>query len=508
MKQKKYFLLSSALALALGLGVCSAKASDMIDITQYLYPSTAKRISMDFKNAPLNDVLKIFSQQSGLNFIASSEIAEKTVNLYLDNVPVEEALERILAANSFTYELQPGSNIFIVKSVEKPTKELITRVYPLKNATVSSSKLRSTLSTSEDKTASSSSTSSTTTTASTTTGIIYAIKSLLTEDGSIIEDPRTNSLIVTDIPSIFPMIEQTIARLDIRIPQILIEVEMLDISKNTADLLGAKWGDSPVDFKGAEQGTLFPFNTDNITEGKGFTFSDPPLYKAGVISFSGLKFTLQFLRTQTDTKNLARPRILTLNNETAEIRIKTDEAIGLSSNTTSTEGTASSTEEAERVETGIFLKVTPQANIETDEITMAIEPKVIQAASGGKFGTQTFKDPEERGTKSILRVKDNDTIIIGGLLRTDVQETRTRVPFLGDIPFFGAAFRHKDKTEKERELVIFITPHIMKEESASLTPFSDSNLMEPRGTSSSAASSDKRLKEMERELSLIEGQRF
>lgn len=506
MKQKKSCRLFSAFALGLSLGVffiSYTHASDIIDITK-IYQSSARRISMDFKNAPLSDVLKIFSQQSGLNFIASSEIAEKIVNLYLDNVPAEEALERILAADSLTYELQPDSNVFIVKSVKKPAKELITRVYPLKNATVPSSKLRSTLSAS-DKASSSSSAASSTGTTSTTTGIIYALKSLLTEDGSIIEDPRTNSLIVTDIPGIFPMVEQTIARLDVRIPQILIEVEMLDISKKTADLLGAKWGDTPVTFHGAERDTLFPFNTDNLVDHGGIKFENPQ-YRVATLALSGLKYSLQFLRTQTDTKNLARPRILTLNNETAEIRIKTDEAIGLASSTTSTEGTASSVQEAERVETGIFLKVTPQANIETSEITMAIEPKVIEATAGATFGTQNFKDPEERGTKSILRINDNDTIIIGGLLRTDIQEIRTRIPFLGDVPFLGAAFRHKDRKEEERELVIFITPHIVKEESASLTASSDSGLAGIEKSSTEiTVSSDKRLKEMERELSLIEG---
>src|SRR3990167_5965080 len=101
---------------------------------------------------------------------------------------------------------------------------------------------------------------------------------------------------------------------------------------------------------------------------------------------------------------------------------------------------------------------------------MAIDPKVIQARTGQTFGSQTFKDPEERGTKSILRVPDGDTIILGGLLRTNVEETKTSVPLLGKIPVLGAAFRHKDKSESQRELIIFITPHIIPEEYAHRLP--------------------------------------
>src|SRR3989338_5669699 len=118
---------------------------------------------------------------------------------------------------------------------------------------------------------------------------------------------------------------------------------------------------------------------------------------------------LQLLKTETDTKSLARPRILTLNNETAQIRISTNEAIGLKTSQTSAGGNLSTqTLEAERSKTGISLTVTPQANLATGNIKMAISPKVIQARQGATFSGQTFRDPEERGTQAILEVPDGD----------------------------------------------------------------------------------------------------
>lgn len=436
-------------------------AQELTNIDEYLYPSSLeiKTISMDFKNAQLNDVLKMLSQQSGMNFIASQDVSGRTINIYLDKVPIEEALERILSSNGLTYELKPGSNIFVVRPLDKPAKQLITRVYRLKYATVISSKLNQTLSAASFGTSGGGGSQS---------GIAAAVKVMLTPDGNIVEDSRTNSLIVTDIPSQFPAIEQTIARLDIRIPQILIEVEMLDISKSTADSLGAKFGDTPVTFSGAQRDHVYPFDQNKLLR-KGYTFEEAE-YRVGTLSFEGLAITLQFLRTRTDTKNLARPRILTLNNEMAEISIKTDEAIGLASVTSSSQNTATTVAQAERVQTGVFLKVTPQADVDNGEITMAIEPRVIQARTGQTFGTSTFKDPEERGTKSTLRVLDGDTIILGGLLRTNVEETKTSVPFLGRIPVFGAAFRHENKSESQRELIIFITPHIVPEQYAQRLP--------------------------------------
>lgn len=439
----------------------SVCAEDLTNIDGYLPMEETRTISMDFKNAQVNDVLKILSQQSGMNFIASQEVFGKTVSIYLEKVSIDEALEQILLVNGLTYELKPGNNIFIVRPLDKSDKQMITRVYRLKYATVMSSKLNQTLSAGQGSAASGGP-------GNLQPGIAAAVHAMLSGDGKIIEDNRTNSLIVTDIPSQFLLIEQTIERLDVRIPQILIEVEMLDISKTTADLLGAKFGDTPFTFTGGARDTLYPFDRNKAMAnfgklgGQGFEFADAE-YRVGTLSFAGLAITLQFLRTQSDTRNLARPRILTLNNETAEINIKTNEAIGLASVTSSSQGNPITTAQAERSVTGVFLKVTPQVNVDTSEITMAIEPKVVQARTGGTFSGQTFKDPEERGTKSILRVPDGDTIILGGLLRTNVEETRTSVPVLGKIPVLGAAFRHKDKAESQRELIIFITPHIIQE---------------------------------------------
>ncbi|MBP9854255.1 MAG: secretin and TonB N-terminal domain-containing protein [Candidatus Omnitrophica bacterium] len=480
-------------------------------IDQYLYPQNQKTISMDLKGANLNDVLKMFSQQSGMNFIAASDVSALTVNLYLDQVPVDEALERILAANNLTYELQENGKIFLVKKLKVPAVELMTRVYQLKNATIPSSKLNSTLSAFE--------TAKKSTAGSDSEGIVSAIKAILTENGRVIEYARTNSLVITDIPSQFDHIERTIKRLDVSIPQILIEVEMLDISKGTSELLGAKWGNTPLTFSGGSQRGLHPFDFDNIIQDNVLPEEQIPgatteflegqdlgnesnRYTASNVSFEGLSVMLQFLRTKSDTRSLARPRILTLNNETAEIRISTDEAIGVQSSTSGgSSATESLTEAAERAKTGIILTVTPQANIETGEIIMAIEPKVIEASTASGFvGAQNYKNTEERGSKSILRVNDGDTIILGGLLRSDESDIREHVPVMSKIPVVGAAFRHKNKSEAERELIIFITPQILDENYAKeINPTKPKKIVREQGDSAY------RDENIERELTYIEG---
>ena len=457
---------------------------------EILAPSPGATISMDLKDASLKDVLKILSIQSGMNFIASEAVADRTLTLYLDKIPLKEAMDKIFIANNLTYDMDKQANIFLVKDWGKPQIETVTKVFYLKHATVSSSSLKEEMknnvsgggsvfgSTSGTSSTSGSSGSSTTTgtisgkwNSEDQAGITKAVSKLLTPQGTLIEDYRTNSLIVTDVPSRMPVVEQVIAALDIPIPQIMLEVEMLDVSKDVLDKIGFKYGQSPftVTLAGGHISTGFPFE------------SWENLYKTATAAHGTLginegdtgtyKVIVDFLTTQTDTKMLARPKILTLNNETAEIKIVTNEAIGVTTTSTGAGGTGLITAEAERQETGVSLRVTPQVNPDNGEITMFIMPSVSDATqkvtltSTGSAFPATFVNPETRYTKSTVKINDGDTVILGGLIRNDKSEVITKLPFLGDIPFLGKLLFTNRSTSpnRERELLVFITPHIVKD---------------------------------------------
>ncbi len=467
---KKIFRIAMISVFFLTCGIGSSPA-----VQELFAPGPGVAISMDFKDASLKDILKILSIQSGMNFIASEAVQDRLVTLYMDKVPLEEAMNQIFSANNLTYVLNKEGSIFLVKDWGKPMVETVTKVFYLKHATVSSSSLK------EEMKNNISSTSTTTTTTSTSStggkwttdddaGITKAVRKLLTPLGSLIEDFRTNSLIVTDIPSRMPVIAQVITALDVSVPQVMLEVEILDVSKNAVDEIGFKFGQTPfsVALTGGTVGVGFPFKSWS----KMFS-ANPAAGTLGTLDINSGNNTslytmaLDFLRTQTDTKYLARPRILTLNNETAEIKITTNETIGVITTTTGTTPSVV-TYSPERAETGVSLRVTPQIDSETGEITMFVMPTVkdsntstIPIASGS---TTKFKDPEERSTKSTVRVKDGETVIMGGLLRNQRTDVITKLPFLGDIPLLGVLFRHRETSpNKERELLVFITPHIVKD---------------------------------------------
>jgi type II secretory pathway component GspD/PulD (secretin) len=430
-------------------------------------------ISMDFKDVSLKDALKAFSLQSGLNFIAAKDVQDQLITLYLDKVAVKAAIGQLLEAYNLTYQFDPEANIIIVKG--KPQKSnMVTKVFHLKYLRVSGSRITSEISDylKKEDTESESTTQTTSTPTEEEAKITQAVKNILTEDGTVVEEPSTNSLIVTDIGSRFAMVEQLIKSLDVPQPQVMLEVEMLDVSKNSVDKIGLKFGQTPFTMvlTGAKRFTKFPFSP---WAGGDFSSARTGTNTAGSLTSGSIDFStatykvlLDFLKTQTDTKFLARPRILTLDGETAEIKIATQEAIGVSTTTEATSGTTSA--EPERTETGVSLRVTPQINSKTNEITMFLYPRVSEASQGNSLTsegqTYQFYDPEERATKSVVRIKDGETVIIGGLIRNERSQTITKLPILGDIPLLGVLFRHRDKSkDKQRELLVFITPHIIKD---------------------------------------------
>ncbi len=452
----------------------------------FLISSFDKKVSLDLESAQLVDVLKMLSQQIGLNFVSTEAVRDRSLTLYPEGVPLKEAMDIIFKANNLDYDFYPESNIFVVKEMGKPSIELKTKIYNLKYARIKSSKVETELKAKmkpEDE-------EDEEDTGVEEVGIKSAVQNVLSESGRVTEDPITNSLIVVDVPAQFPIIDEVVAMLDVPIPKVMIEVEMLDVSKRTIDSLGVNWPQAiaALDMTLTQRATSFPFGDSRMgnNSGNDSTILMGDATPSGwsnvswgtnhfgptILTVVGAELVLNFLRTQTDTKFLARPKILTLSNQTAEIRITTDEAIGI----TKTESeTGDITFDIDRAETGTKLRVTPQVDGSGGDITLFVEMVVKEAKDSGfaatsaSFITGDIKDPEERSATAIMRLKDGQTLFVGGLIKTEVSDTNTKVPILGDIPILGRLFRHKSKDVQERELLVFLTPHVIQEVESCIT---------------------------------------
>ncbi|MCM8773790.1 MAG: hypothetical protein NC820_03535 [Candidatus Omnitrophica bacterium] len=437
----------------------------------YIINRTKKKISLDLESVSLNDMLKILSKQSGLNFVCKEEVKDRLITVYLEDVPLINAIDTIFNANGLVYDYFPESKIFLVK--EAPKIDYKTKVYRLNYLRVNSSNLENEVSKVMGEGSSGGGQAS-------GVSLKDVVERLLTPNGKVSEDKLTNSLIVSDVSSQFSIIDEVISRLDIPQPKILIEAEVLDVSKRDVDKLGVEWPAEllKLDIPG-RRATSFPFTGKHkpktgdiyweefttpgwIEMSEGLSAHD---FTPSVLTVIGAELVLNFLKTRTDARFLARPKILTVANEVAEIRMTTDEAIGIKK-TESEEG-RSVEYTIERIETGTILRVTPQVNLDTKEITLLVDISEKQAReSGFTTSSQAFiegsiKDPEERSAKSIVRLKDGEVLLIGGLIRNIENDKGSEVPIFSKIPLLGNIFKNKDKTVQERELFIFITPHIL-----------------------------------------------
>jgi type IV pilus secretin PilQ/predicted competence protein len=393
-----------------------------------------QKVYMDFQDVGLNEILKLFSQQSGLNFIASDEVKQRSLTLYLSGVSVEEAFNSIMKANSLTYEAISDS-IFIVKESRRPKIDTVTRVFNIDYAQLAKFAADG----SEQEI---------------TTGIKAILEKLITEYGKIQIDARTNSLIVTEIPDQMTLIEEMISTLDTRTKQILIDVQIIETTPGTARRIGFAWGETSVSYTGPSTSSKFPLNRNrylNDTAAKTASM--------GTLSMSSFSIVQHMIESFTDVKYIARPKLLTVNNNQAELSVSADQAVGIASSSSS--GTGQTTETAERMEIGVTLKVTPQVN-KDNYVTLTLEPAVSRAVASPYFSQ--FIDRHTRSTKSTVMVKDGETIVIAGLIQDEDSKTSQRVPFLGSIPLLGNLFKYDNKSNSQRELMIFLTPHILRED--------------------------------------------
>ena len=467
------------------------------------------KVWMDFENATLKDILKAFSKQSGINFIASDIIEGKKITVFLSGVSIDNALSSILEANGFSYEKQPG-NVYLVKLAGRDAIRTITKVYTLNYLQVYklSAQEGSPLGQASGgptiigtpAIAQAGSPGAMTIPAPGGEGggasqetqpknIMDILRTLMTRNGKIVANRRNNSIIITDIPEVFPHIEVAIKELDVEPKQVMIEAEIIETTKNALDKIGLEYGDSTYTAKlifgkggitGAQNPvwpTAFPFTQDIVkqlfTRDSGVGPNPGSLFQYGTLTASDVTILLKLFGQDENTKYLSRPRILTISNESAILKVTSNTAIGIDS--VSVTQTNQSISKAERSETGLWLKVTPQVNSK-DEVLMYVEPSIARAQKSTFFTTQ-FLDPQIRSAASTVMVKSGDTLIISGLIQTNNFKTTTKVPILGDIPILGEPFKSHYTETDDSELLIFITPHVIKKrDNTYITTPENSNL--------------------------------
>lgn len=276
--------------------------------------------------------------------------------------------------------------------------------------------------------------------------------------GSIKADEKYNRVVVNALPGKMEEVEKLVTKLDARIKQVLIEAKIVRV-RLTPDLeYGIDWQRVFAYGGGSGAKKIFDFSS---------TFPVDPTLSAfgklvlGRVAANGEpEVVITMLKEIGEAKILSSPRITALNNEEAKIFVGTREVYTTSSTTSGTGGNTTATS-VNFIDVGITLKVTPTIN-DNGEILMKIAPEVsrvdrfFETAEGDQIPVVDTTNASTR-----VMVADGNTIIIGGLIRDELNRTTQKLPVLGDIPVVGNAFKHVREDKEKTELVVFLTPHIV-----------------------------------------------
>ncbi len=290
----------------------------------------------------------------------------------------------------------------------------------------------------------------------------------LLDDGvRVTADESTNSLVIVASPEAFEIIEDVIAQLDIRRKQVFVEVVIMELaSEDTLDvgvgLHSGKPGDSAFGFGSLQLGTSsLGLSSDVLTGLAMGVFGDSINVSVDgqEVPVPAFGIVLSAMQANSSVNILSTPNVLTLDNEEAKIVVGRNIPFPTSQGRDSNNNPIVS---YSREDVAITLKVTPQIN-ESDYVTLELFQEVteIEEDSQGLDVTSAGFITSKRSAETTVLVKDNQTIVIGGLMGATDTEVESKVPVLGDLPLVGVIFRGKRKVSRKTNLLIFLTPHVI-----------------------------------------------
>ena len=455
------------------------------------------RFSLTVNNAKASEVFMGMVTGTPYSMLVHPDVTG-TLTLNLKNVTVPEAMEAIRALYGYEYEVQ-GKRILV------PSPAMQSRVYhmnslAMKRKGTSDTRVVSgsvSLSNSSGggeggagSAPASASKSLETTSVQTSTDskfweeITASLKTLVGEDGSVVVSPQSGIVIVKAVPASLHMVETYLRATElVSARQVMLEAKIMEVELNDGYQTGINWATLQNGGKTAIGQDSLNTGTENDVELGGAVKS---MLRGAIPGPAGNLFGLAFnngdfgvvinlMKSQGAVHVLSSPRIATINNQKAVLKVGTDDFF-VTEITGGTPGTATTASTAPSVVvqpffSGIALDVTPQID-EKDNITLHVRPSVSSVKEnrkvidlGSEFGELILPlaSSSISETDSVVRLKDGQIVAIGGLMSQYHDDSNNRVPLLGDIPYLGQLFGNTSRTSKKRELVVLIKTTLIRD---------------------------------------------
>ena len=437
---------------------------------------TGERLSLNFQDIPVRAVLQLIADFTDLNVVVSDSV-DGNLTLRLKNVPWDQALDIILKAKGLSKResgtvmlVAPSEEIAAQEKIDLEAAQAVTELAPLRTAhfNINFAKVSELKSLFEGETVGGGESDPT-------------AKSLLSPRGSVIVDERTNSLIVKDTDEVISEIRRILSKLDVPIRQVMVSSRIVIAQDDFTKELGARFGTTSASVSGSDglsitsggitstnvttDAALDALNTGNALTAP--TLSDITTDRlnvnlpvtggaAGAVAFSILKggtlidLEISALQAENQGEIISSPRVITSDRQEAFI----EQGVEIPYLSASSSGAT----QVEFKKAVLSINVTPQITPD-DKIIMDLSVK--QDTVGEIFQGIPSIDTREVGTQVL--VDNGDTIVLGGIYEQITRDEVDKVPFLGDLPIIGNLFKRTLIADQKAELLIFVTPKILKD---------------------------------------------
>ncbi|MDC8770222.1 secretin N-terminal domain-containing protein [Roseateles albus] len=392
----------------------SAQARPLEAANTDMGPAFQKPVTLEFRDAAMRQVFEALSRSSNINFVFDKDVrADAKVTIFLRNVSLDEAMRVLLSTQGLDRKLLNDSSVLIFPNTaakQREHQELITRTLFLANADVKQ---------------------------------VQAMVRTITKVRDIHIDERLNLMVVRDTPEVMRLVEKLIASIDLPDAEVMLEVEVMELSTDRVTDLGLKWPEK-VNFG-------LPFVDGQVELGRRNEFRATIANPAVAATIRG---------TSGNGNILANPKIRVRNREKANVHI--GQKVPVFTTTTNFTGSTSVAASVSYLDIGLKLDVEPSIQLDNDVvIKIGLEVSNLIRQVTGPGGTTAY-EIGTRKTSTTLRLNDGETQVLAGLISDEDRRSASGIPGLSEMPVLGTLFGVQNSTRNKTEVVLLITPRIVR----------------------------------------------
>jgi general secretion pathway protein D len=378
-------------------------------------------VTLQFRDASTKMVFEVLARQTGVNFIFDKDVrSDGKTTIFVQNVPVEQAIGLILSQNALGQQVLSDNMVLIYPNTPAKQKEYQSQI--VRTFYVANSDPKRTL---------------------------EMLKTVL-DAKTLFVDERASAVVMRDTPEVVRMAERLIASVDVAEAEVMLEVEVLELTRTKLEQLGINY---------PSQVTLTP----TPLAGEPLVIADLKNQDQTTIQVSPIAIGID-LRKEVGTSNLlASPRIRARNHEKAKVLIGQRVPVITNSVTPTSSGSSVVTGQVQYVDVGLTLEVQPDIYMDSDvAIKVNLEvSNIIRAIENSQSGTLAYQIGT-RNASTLLRLKDGETQVLAGLIQDSDRRTSNHIPGLGDVPVVGRLFGTQGDDAEKSEIVLSITPRIVR----------------------------------------------